>query len=68
METLKLDIEYSRSNMAEAPCGAKATVEGQTYFGCGATWTAAKERLLSNIRSIMEHREIPPPETVEVQL
>jgi len=63
---MKIEITYQRNPDSIFPCSARAELNGEGYFGVGATWQSAKESLISRLETMLN--QTPPPAKEEVEI
>ena len=64
---MKVTLHYWKDDSGYMPYCVKTDVDGKHYFGCGHTFSDAKERLKNSIRYLPTKEEkIPPDEEIEV--
>ena len=65
---MQVRVKYEkRFGDTSDPCRATAHVNGYDFNSIGPTWEAAKAELLEHIRDWFAI-DVPPPETVELDL
>jgi hypothetical protein len=62
----KYKITYEHNSDADLPCCARTTLNKREIISIGASWTQARNRLITKIESMNTVGAPPPSEEVEL--